>query len=318
MAPLAFHVYLLEGKARGANPQNVSGNMKRALLLLSIIGILVSCNSEVKKDNVSIEEIGFNVLKSIKENDKQGFLALFDQKVLAQTPPDQIDTAFNFYKNLLADYDFPTVDVWKKEKFFCQVDTVKRIVAIGLPLINATNSKVDFIFELQFSSENQLTGINLNKTADPEVLPDSHFPPKEDEFNYSFDSLLSIKLYSLPGLNSNPQLSKYIAYERTEFTSEIKSDFGKILTDLNQSAIIGSEKTISQQPNSNDLKAVIFIFRDNGKERSLFLISNEIDEHPLDIHTFYVTNATYAYHVNDSCTALLKEDISVLVGKYVK
>jgi hypothetical protein len=292
--------------------------MKRALLLISIIGILVSCGSQEPEEVSSIDEIGFNVLRSIKENSKENFLAAFDKTVLSQTPQAQLDTAFEFYKNVLAEYDFPSIDTWKNDRFFCQVDSIKRIVAIGLPLTNATNSKVDFIFELQFSSDNLLTGITLNKTADPQVMPDSHFPPKEDKFNYSFDSLLSIRLYSLPGLNSNPQLSKSVAYERSEFTSEIKSDFGQILADLNQSAIVGAEKTISQQPTSNNLKAVIFIFKDKDKERSLFLISNEIEERPLEINAFYVTNATYAYDVNDSCTTRLKEDISVLVGKYVK
>jgi hypothetical protein len=291
--------------------------MKR-LFLISLLAICVACNTSGTTEEKSIDEIGFSVLYAIKNNDKQQFLELFDPTVLANTPQDKLDTAFEFYKTVLNDYDFPTFDAWTKNRPGWQIDTVRRVFAIALPLMNINQGKVDFIFEMQYSSENKIMGIALNKTADPSQMPEGAFPLKEEAFDYSFNNLESIRLYYLPGLNSDPQLSQSRTFSSAEFNDTIRNDFGNILNHLNASSIVNAEKTVSQQKNSKDLKAVIFAFNDNGRERNLFLVSNYFTEKSLTIDVFYTTNAAYTYQVNDSNAAQLTTDINELMEKYLK
>lgn len=296
----------------------VSGKFTRTFLLISIISILFSCNSQTENKQKSIDEIGFSALNSIKNNDKQKLYELFDQDILSLTSQSKFDSAFEFYKTIIDKYDFPEFESWKKDRFFYQIDTITKTLAIGLPLNNVNNSTVDYVFEMQFSSKNKIVGIRVNKVPEAGFMPDSEFTPKEEKFNYSFDSLLSIRLYCLPGLNSNPKLSRSIAFNNMEFNNEIKNDFGDLLSKLNKSQILGVRKTTSEQLTTNDLKAIIFLFKDNGKERSLYLISNNIKNRPFEIHVFYVVNATYAYQVNDDNIIQLKSDISSLILKYIK
>jgi hypothetical protein len=292
--------------------------MTRILSTMLILVMLCSCDSNVDRKTLTVDEVAYTALKSMKEKDKVAFLALFDPGIVAKSSEGQIDSTFQVYSNLLSNYDLPNFDSWKSDRFFWQLDTVNRIIATGLPLVNSKNTPVDYVFEMWYSTAGMLTGITVHKIADPENLPEDHYPPNEQVFNYSFDSLQSIRVYSLPGINSNTQFSKSVTYNSSEFNEEIKSDFGELISDLNKSEIIGSKKINSNQSTSNDLKAVIFVFADRNRYRNVYLISNNIPGRELELNTFYVTNATYAYQVGAIDSTHLKEDIDLLVAKYLK
>lgn len=291
----------------------------RSVLFSILISLLISCGSEkVETQPLTIDEIAYNAIKSMKENNVERFVSLFDSAIVKQAPAGQFDEAFATYASILNDYDLPAFNVWKDNRFFWQIDTVKRILVLGLPLTNDKNTLPEYVFQMGYSSTNKLIGINVNKTQNAQDMPDSKFPPKEDAFNYSFDSLLSIRLYYLPGLNSDVRLSKSISIVKADFTSETFTDFGALLADLNKSEITGADKVNSQQPTSNDLKGIAMVFKDKGTERSVFLISNNIAERELEINIFYITNATYSYQVSDDSRDQLKEDIGALIEKYIK
>jgi hypothetical protein len=290
----------------------------RLLLMVSILTVLFSCNSPEEKESRSIDEIAFDALHAMKAGDKEHFLQLFDETFLSQTPADQLDTAFEFYKTLLAPYDFPDYRTWKDQRFFLQVDTLHRVVAIGLPLEATTNIGVEYVFEIQFSEQNKIAGWACNRVPKAYELPESQFPLKEDSFNYTLDSVVLIRLYYLPGVNANVNLSREVVFTQEQFNDNLKNDFGSLLNTLDSSKIISAEKTISEQEESNELKAVIFQFRDCGKKRQLFLVGNNLAERPLDIHVFYQTNAAYAYHLSDANTIEIKAAIDRLFTKYLK
>lgn len=307
--------YIREGAF--AYLQNVSGNYMRIIILAFAVFIITSCDSPQQPEHITVDELGYNLLSSLKNNNKKAFLELFDAAVLAQTSQGKMDTAFTFYKSAIDIYELPAFDVWKKERFAFNSDTTNHVLIMALPIIFPRDGKPDYVIELHLSPENRIIGISLNKMPDASQMPDDHFPDIQNAFNYSFDSLESIKLYYLPGINSDPKLSKYQLFGKNEFNDTVKADFNSLFSHLNASSILSSEKIVSQQPNSNDLKAVIFVYRINGRERNLFLISNNFQENSLAIDDFYVTNATRSYTINEDDRIQLTSDIAKLIDKYI-
>jgi hypothetical protein len=298
--------------------------MKKILFPI-IISLFLSCCTETEKQNDSVEEIGFNALQAIKNNDRQSLYKLFDQDLLANTPESSLDEIVIESKKILDQYPFPKWEDWKKNRLLCKFDTSNLVLTIGVPLSPPAKGSVDHLFNIKFSSSDKITSINISQIPGANYMPDSEFPKKEEKFNYTFDSLISIRLYYLPGNSISPDSSKSIEFKGKELSLKLQQDFESVLATLNSSKINSTTKTTEHLQPTNELKALIFRYRDGvyldskqKREKSVFLISNENVENTFEVRNFNVLNATYLYQLSDKDNKALKKQIDTYFKKYIK
>lgn len=299
--------------------------LKNISLLLITILLISSCSSDSMDQNMSKEEVAYSAMLAIKNNDRKSLNSLIDKDILSNTPDSVINQMASASKIILDQYPFPSIESWKKLHLFCQLDSLKNTLSIGIPLSPKATESADYIFEIMFSKANKITAMKIVAIPSAEQLPSSEFPTKEEKFNFTFDSLISIRLYYLPKNTTNPEASKSIEFKTENLTSEHKIDFQSILSTLNNSEIIGVTITTDHLQPTHELQAISFSYKDGiyddtkrQRTKNLFILCNYNSEKNIEIRIFNVINATYLYKLTNSDYGKLKPLIDSSFEKYLK
>jgi len=291
--------------------------MKTILYSILIFG-LFSCNESAEK-KVPIDKITYEMCVSLKQNDKEKFKSYFDVSTLNGLSISEFDYVFNNAVAVANKYELPSFELWKENWIFFENDSVNNIVRVGLPFIRKpTTANPESYFKISYNAEQKFIGFTLqNVTSDN--LPDRMFPNKKDKFEFSENDLVDIRIYFLPGQNSEAKQSKSMEFKETELNTQIKADFKKILELINSAEIISAEKgAVHEQTNTNDLKAIVFKFKDGNEVLTLSVLNpTKLDKY-VEVNTFYVINAAILYQLSDRDKTEIQEQLNQFVSKYIK
>jgi hypothetical protein len=270
-------------------------------------------------ETVTLDKLTYDVCKSLKNNDKETFKTYFDANSINSVSTSQFDYVFNNAAAIASKYDLPTYEIWKKERTFFNNDTIKKIIRVGLPFIaKATSAAPEYYFMLSYDQQ-ILVSFNLQKTTTFENMPDRMFPNKKEKFEFVSEDLVKIKIYSLPGQNSDAENAKTVELEKNHLTNEIKNEFSIFLNQLNSSEIISSDKgSVKEQTNTNDLKAVVFTFKDGNDFLTLSVVNPAQQHKFVEVITFYSLNAAIIYQISDKDKAKINSLLDQFTSKYLK
>ncbi len=292
--------------------------MKTVIYTVLLLGLLSCSDPPVQK--TSVDKLTYELCLSLKQNDKEKFKSYFDPNVLNSVSAGEFDYVFNNAVAVANKYELPSFELWKQNRIFFENDSVNKIIRMGLPFIRkATTANPESYFKIGYNLDQQFTGLNLQNITTPENMPDRMFPNKKDRFEFAEKDLVSIRLYFLPGQNSNAQNSKSVEFKEQELTANIKTDFNKVLNFLNSAEIVSAEKgAVHEQTNTNDLKAIMFKFRDGNEVLSLSILNpTKLDKY-VEVNTFYIINAAILYQLTTKDKSGVQKLLDEFVSKYVK
>ncbi len=197
---------------------------------------------------------------------------------------------------------------------------MNRIIRIGIPFIaKATTSQPKAYFMLRYNPEMKFDALNLTPLPKSKDLPDRMFPNRKEKFEFTEKDLVSIRVYFLPGPNPKADQSKSILFKNLDFTPEIISDFKNVIDILNSSKITSSEKgEIQEQKNTNDLKAIIYQFKDGNETINLSVLNPSQLEKYVEVNTFYIVNAAIHYQISDTDKIKIQTQLNKIISKYLK
>ena len=291
--------------------------MKNIIYLILLVSFF-SCD-EPKTEKVSIEKLSYDLCHSLKQKDKEKFKSYFDPSVLNSISTGQFDYVYNNAVAITDKYELPTFELWKQNWIFFENDSVNKLIRIGLPFIRkATTSTPESYFKIGYNAEQKFTGFNLQNVTSYEDMPDRQFPNKKEKFEFSETELVTIRIYFLPGQNADAEQSKSIEFKEKTLTANIKADFKNILETLNSSQIVSSQKgAVHEQTNTNDLKAIIFEFKDGNEILNLGVLNpTKLDKY-VEINTFYAMNAAILYQISDNDKSKIQKLLDQFVSKYI-
>lgn len=290
----------------------------KTILYIFLIAGLFSCN-DATKDKVPIDKLVYDMCVSLKQNDKETFKSYFDAGSLNSVSAGEFDYVFNNAVSVANKYELPSYELWKGNWIFFENDSVNSLIRVGLPFIRkATTTNPEAYFKISYNAEQKFTGLALqNVTSDN--LPDRMFPNKKDKFDFSENDLISIRIYFLPGQNSEANQSRSAEFKEQDLTPQIKADFKKVLDYINSSTIVSAKKgTVHEQTNTNDLKAINFKFRDGNEVLTLSVLNPTKADKYVEVNTFYLINAAILYQLSDKDKLEIQKLLDEFVSKYIK
>lgn len=292
--------------------------MKNAIISIFLTLSLLSCDNP--KEENDIDHVVYDAFKALKNKDKEKFVSYFDLAVINKLNISEFNMYYNHYVAAVEKFELPDYDIWKKNKLFYLKDSINKIIRIGLPFISgATTGTPEYTFKIGYGEDLLLRGVELNKTPTASDLSDRSFPHKIDKFDFSTINLVSIRLYFLPGQNPSHENAKSIVFINETLTENIIKDFEPIFTRLDKSKIESASKvSITEELNTNDLRAILFDFQDGNEIVSLNIINSANQDKYLEINHFYVMNAAYKYEVSEMDKIEMNTLLKTYLKKYIK
>lgn len=288
--------------------------MKNAILSIFITLSLLSCNNTIEEND--IDHVVYDAFKALKNKDKEKFVSYFDLATINELNISEFNMCYNHYIAAVEKFELPNYKIWKKDKLFYVKDSINKIIRIGLPFISgATTGTPEYTFKIGYGEDLLLRGFKLNKTPKASELSDRSFPHKIDKFDFSTANLVSIRLYFLPGQNPTHESAKSVKFINKTLTENIIKDFESIFSRLDKSKIENASKvSITEELNTNDLRAILFDFQDGNEIVSLNIINSANQDKYLEINHFYVMNAAYKYELS----LIDKTEMNTLLKTYIK
>lgn len=267
-----------------------------------------------------MEKLAYDFCSSLKHKDKGKYTTYFSSDAINGCSVSEFDYVYNNAVAIVNKYELPSFEYWKKNRIFYQFDSVNNRIRIGLPFVGgATLPRPESYFLIAYDAEQKFTGFNIQNVTTYKDLPDRMFPNKKEKFDFSENDLISVRIYFLPGQNSDPSQSKSIDFKGGELTDNIKNDFKQVLDTINASTIEAAEKgAIQEQKNTNDLKAIVFDFKDGNEVLTLSVLNPTQLEKFIEVNTFYSTNAAILYQLSKKNKFEIQKLLNTFVIKYIK
>jgi len=291
----------------------------KTIIYLSLLFGLCSCN-EPTVEKIPIDKLVYDLCVSLKQKDINKFKSYFDLTTINGTSESQFNYVFNNAVANVSNYELPSFEIWKKNWIFFENDSINHIVRVGLPFIRkATTATPESYLKISYNVDGKFSGLVLQNVTTFNELPDRMFPNKKEKFEFSVDNVIKIRLYFLPGQNTDSEYSKSIEFKEDGLTENIKLDFRKILDVLNSTKIISGDKgAIHEQTNTNDLKAVLFDFKDGNDVLNLSVLNaTKLDKY-VEVNTFYTMNAAIIYQLSETDKSKIQKLLDQFISKYTK
>lgn len=289
----------------------------KTILYIFLLALIISCNDTAEK--IPMEKLAYDFCSSLKLKDKQKYTTYFSSESINSASIGQFDYVYNNAAAIVSKYELPSFEYWKTNRIFYQNDSANNRIRIGLPFIGGpTSTTPESYFLIGYDNEQKFTGFNIQNVTTYKDLPDRMFPNKKEKFDFSEHDLISVRIYFLPGQNTEVNKSKSVEFKENELTASIKSDFKNVIDVINSSKIESAEKgAIQEQSNTNDLKAIVFHIKDGNEVLTLSVLNPTQLEKYIEVNTFYTTNAAILYQLSEKNKSEIQKLLDTFVIKYI-
>lgn len=288
--------------------------MNRFFILSILIILLNGCQTQKNKDRII-----FEFIESIHKKEFEKAYNFLDKTVINNQTRKEIFDYFNESNLVLQKFEMPNFEDFEAiyKESFISGDKPKNQFEIPFPFLTNIGLAPKIILQISYD-ENRATITSFKILNMPDLnnvanISKDAYPEKRESFNLELKDILKYRIYFAenPNGESVKVKSSFLQEEKNE---DIEKGIRNLLTTLNKVSIKKSSKSVSQDYEPDNLKAIFLTWKGEEPNTIFEIIVNKDQVETLTISEGRFVNAQIFYEIENKDKAKVFNLINHLIS----